>query len=111
MHGYLSLVCRFFLLVCALCALTPSTSQAVVTDVRFVGNVGYTYVGSTAALTADKVQNFSVGGFSGTLRMELWAFPSPFTGSFQLGFKLAQYTLGQLNGGFFYSGINSGPVP
>ena len=84
------------------------TSHA--SNVQFVGHVGYSYVGNTAVLTADKVQNFDVGGFSGTLQMELWAFASPYTGAATVGYKVAQYSLGQLSGGVFLAGISSGTI-
>ena len=55
-----------------LCA--PGRAEA--SNVQFVGNVGYSYVGSTAVLTADEVDNIDSAGFSGTLHLELWAFPA-----------------------------------
>ena len=86
----------------------PSKVEA--SNVQFVGNVGYSYVGSTAVLTADEVDNIDSAGFSGTLHLELWAFPAPFNGNFQVGYKLAQYSLGQLTAGFHYSSISSGTI-
>jgi hypothetical protein len=80
-------------------------------DVRFVGTVGYAYVGSVATLTADRIQNNDAGGISGTLHLELWAFAAPYTGAAQIGYKLATYSLGQLNGGFGFPNVNSGPIP
>ncbi len=79
-------------------------------NVQFVGSVSYTYVGSTAVLTANRVENFTNGGTSGTLRMELWAFPAPFTGSVQVGYRLATHSLGQLAGNFYYFNISSGTI-
>ena len=92
----------------ALLALVPAATNA--SNVQFVGNVGYSYAGNLATLTADQVANFSSSGISGTLRLELWAFPTPYTGSAQTGYKLAQYTLGQLVAGFSYNGISSGTI-
>ncbi len=88
--------------------LVPVSAHA--TNVKFVGNVAYSYVGGTAVLTADKVQNLDVGGFSGTLHMELWAFANAYDGNAQFGYKLAEYSLGQLNGGFQFTGISSGTI-
>ena len=84
----------------------PSTSTA--TNVQFVGGVAYDYVGNVVTLTADRVENFTAGVTSGTLRMEWWAFESPYDGSAQTGYKLAQYSLGQLQSGFAFININSG---
>jgi len=42
--------------------------------------------------------------------MELWAFASPYAGVAMTGYKLAEYTLGQLNRGFYYSNISSGTI-
>ena len=93
----------------ALLVFAPISAEA--TDVRFGGNVGYSYVGNVVALTADRVTNFATGGTSGTLRMELWALPAPYSGSGNfVGYKLAQYSLGQLSGGFQFSNVNSGNV-
>lgn len=86
------------------------SAPAVASDVQFVGNVAYTYVGNVATLTADRVQNFDSFGYSGTLHMELWALPAPYSGSFTTGYKLAQYTLGQLTAGYYYYNITSGAV-
>jgi len=103
-----------FALVAALLMVTAfalcTASRAGAANVQFVGNVGYSYAGNTAVLTADKVANFSPSGFSGTLRLELWAFSTPYTGAAQTGYKLAEYTLGQLVGGFSYVSISSGLI-
>lgn len=88
--------------------LAPKEARA--SNVQFVGNVEYSYIGNAAVLTADRVQNFDSFGYSGTLHLELWAFPNPFTGSFQLGYKLAQYSLGQLTAGYYFYNINSGSI-
>ena len=95
----------FALALCFAIAGFCSTSTHA-TNVQFVGTVGYTILGSTVVLTANQVQNFAVGGTSGTLHMELWAFPTPYNGTGQNGYKLAQYNLGQLQGGFVFNGIS-----
>jgi hypothetical protein len=79
------------------------------TDVQFVGGATYAFVDDFANLTAQKVANFTSGGTSGTLHLELWAFPSPYNGSGS-GYKLAMYSLGTLQGGFSFSNIVSGDV-
>lgn len=89
--------------------LAPARAGA--SNVRFVGNAGYTYNGNTAVLTADEIRNFDSAGSSGPLHLELWAVSSPFDGGPVSGYKLAEYTLGQLVAGFSYSNISSGSVP
>jgi hypothetical protein len=89
-------------------AFAPRPASAA--TVRFVGVANYTFDGNVAVLTADQVQNFRPVGISGTLYLELWAFPSPYSGSLQFGFKMAQYWLGQVSGGSYLSNLNSGPI-
>ena len=86
----------------------PSVSHA--TDVRFVNNVSYSISGNTAVLGAERIENFSTSGTSGTLRMELWALASPYNGGTFTGYKVAQYQLSQLSPRFFYSNVSSGTV-
>ena len=98
------------LIVFALALSVGAARDADAANVSFSGNVAYSYVGSIAVLTADKVQNLDSTGVSGTLHMELWAFSAPYTGAAATGYKLAQYSLGQLSGGFVFNSINSGNV-
>lgn len=97
------LIIRFFIL---LGLFFPVLAAAA--NISLVG-ASYQISGSTVVLSADKVVNNDTGGTSGTLKMTLWAFPSPFDGT-QSGYTLATYTLGQLNGGYYYSGISSGTI-
>jgi hypothetical protein len=98
------------LLLCAVTAIAFAPRVANASNVQFVGNVTYSFVGNVATLTANQVQNFDQFGYSGTLHLELWAFPTPYSGSLQFGFKMAQYSLGQLTAGFYLYNINSGPI-
>lgn len=91
-----------------LVGMTTNSSQAA--TLRFGGSVGYSYSGSYATLTADHIYNYTTSGYSNNIRMELWVFPAPYTGT-QSGYKVAQYQLGQLQGGYEYYSINSGAVP
>jgi hypothetical protein len=92
-------------------ALMFVASRSADAAVAFVGSGAYTYAGSTAVLSADEVANFDpVGNLSGTLKLELWAAPAPYTGAYQSGYKLAEYRLGQLGGSFYFSNINSGNI-
>jgi len=85
-------------------------TAAVASNVQIVGTARYSVAGSTVVLTADEIANFDSSGFSGTLRLELWALPSPYTGTTLLGYKLAEYTLAPLSAGFNYSSVNSGAI-
>jgi hypothetical protein len=100
----------FFWIASALLALTPVSAGAETDGCKFVGNVGYSYIGSAMALTADKVINLDASGVSGPLQMELWALTAPYTGSGSHGYKLAEYSLGQLPSGGSIPNVNSGPV-
>jgi hypothetical protein len=84
---------------------------ASATDVRFVGNVSYNFLGSSAMLAADRVQNFAATGSSAALRMELWAFAAPYDGSAMSGHKMTQYTLTPLSGGQVLQDVRSGVLP
>ena len=87
-------------------------SAANASNINIVGTVSYSFVGGTGTLKADRIQNDSPGGtISGTLRIELWAFATPYTGAAQNGYRMAQYVLGQLNGGFYFFNIDSGSIP
>ncbi len=106
-HGY---VRGFALVIVAFAFVLFAAAPAHASDVRFVGNAGYAYVGNSAVLTADQVANFDSSGFSGTLRIELWAVTSPYSGVNTFGYNLASYTLGQLTAGFAFNNINSGTI-
>jgi hypothetical protein len=85
--------------------------SAGASNVKFVGNATYTFNGKVAVLTADEIRNFDASGSSGPLHLELWAVATPFDGGPVTGYKLAEYTLGQLVAGFSYSNVSSGSVP
>ena len=97
-----------FFAVVAIVLVAPTQAQA--SNVQFVGTVSYSFAGNIAELTADQVSNFDSGGFSGTLRVELWALSAPYSGSNTVGYKMATYTLGQLTAGFHFSNVDSGAV-
>jgi hypothetical protein len=80
-------------------------------DVQFVGGVAYTVSGDVAVLTAAEIANYSaIGSISGTLRLELWALAAPYNGGPFNGYKLAEYTIGQLAGGLEISNVSSGDI-
>jgi len=47
-------------------------------------------------MTVGEVASFDQFFYSGTLRLEYWFFPLPFTGTFQIGVRSSVATLGQL---------------
>src|SRR5829696_6195950 len=80
------------------------------TSLSLVGSGSYSVVGNTVVLRADGIENNEFGGISGTIRLELWAFSTPFPGT-TIGYKLASYVVGQLSGGFGFYNVNSGFIP
>jgi hypothetical protein len=82
-----------------------ASGQALASDVRLIGGVGYSYTGNTVTLTAGAIQNLSAGT-TGTLRLELWALPAPYAGGSFTGYKLAEYSPGFLNGGYEFNNIS-----
>jgi hypothetical protein len=60
-------------------------------------------------LTADQVQNLD-SSTSGTLRIELWALTAPYSGSAATGYKVAQFTVGQIASGASLYNLSSGSV-
>jgi hypothetical protein len=103
-------VYRYIVFAVCLCLLGVASTTASASNVRLSGIATYTYVGNTAVLTADRVDNLDSSGYSGTLKLELWALPAPYAGSFTVGYKVAEYQLGQLFAQHFYFNINSGAV-
>ncbi len=101
----LQLLIRWLTTLVVVCAW----NIAGATNVAIVGNVGYQISGSTVILTADEIQN-NDSVTSGTLRLELWAFASPYTGASQSGYQLATGTLGTLSSGYYVANTNTGPV-
>src|SRR5437762_242747 len=89
---------------------TLTVSNCLSTSLSFIGNGSYSISGNTVVLRADRIQNNELGGYSGTIRLELWAFSAPFSGT-TFGYKMASYVVGQLNGGYYYYNISSGVIP
>ena len=89
-------------------ALSPAAAGA--TDVRLVNYVAYTYMGSSATLHTDGVQNFAADSQSKALRLELWAFASPYSAG-MAGFRMALYSLAPIDPGVAIINVDSGPVP
>jgi hypothetical protein len=80
------------------------------TSLSFVGSGSFNVVGNTVVLQANEILNNEFSGISGTIRLELWAFSLPYPGT-TIGYKMASYVVGQLNGGYYFYNINSGSIP
>ncbi len=107
----------FLALVVASVGLALAGNAAAQPVIHFGGDVAFAHTGTVAYLAADRIDNASIAqGISTSLRMELWAFPTPFDGINQVGYEktghlLATYDLGPLAFGYYFWQVNSGPVP
>lgn len=90
-------------LLLLLFAATPAAASLV--DLSGFVSVVPNASGTLVTISADRVDNLDAFGFSGTLRLEYWAFSSPFTGAYQFGYEMATVTLGQLTAGFYFGPI------
>ena len=95
---------RAFFVLLLLCG----AASAQTSNVTFVGQIGYAVNNNTVDLRANEVRN--LGETSNNLRLELWAFPQPFDGTPQTGFRMAVRDLGVLAGGASFTNIQ-GAVP
>jgi hypothetical protein len=95
-------------LAIVLFALAPT--PALATDVALVNYAAYTFLGDSADLMTDGVQNLDTEHPSNLLRLELWAFASPYEAGMS-GTRLAVYGLPFMDPGFQTGKIDSGPVP
>jgi hypothetical protein len=90
---------------------TVLADDADASNVQLTGTSSYSYGSGTAVLGNSRIDDFDpLGTFSATLRLELWAYSTPYDGTPQTGHKLAQYTIGQTQGTYFYN-LSSGNVP
>lgn len=80
------------------------------TELSLSGTWTYQYSGPSVVLSSDRINNLATAGTSGSLKLELWAFGSPFKGGSQLGYQLASYQLSPLDSGFSYTDVSSGTV-
>ena len=91
-----------------LLALVPVLASG--TEVKLVNYVSCTYVGGTADLETDGVQNLDPDDDSGPLRLEPWEFAGTYDGV-MAGTRLAVSPMAALAAGETTSKIDSGPVP
>lgn len=84
-------------------ALISTNAQSI----DMSGTVSYQVISpSIVNLKVQKIQNNRLfGSISGTLVLQGWASRSKYTGGTIVGYKLAQVTLGQLKGGYYWSNI------
>jgi hypothetical protein len=98
-------------MMAALAAVLLSLSPAALaTDARIISYVSYTYMANSAELASDGVRNLDLSSPTRPLRLELWAFSSPYAGGMD-GVRMAVYPLPPLAAGAETEPIDSGPVP
>ncbi len=90
-------VIRGWLAASGMLAALAFASVAQATPVEMSGVISYSPPGSAVTLHVDRIDNYSPTDRSGTLRLELWAFSTPHTGTTQIGYPLARCTLGTLS--------------
>ena len=95
----------------ALLGLLVGASLARAANLDFSGNYSWqTLSASTAVIRVDRITNNSTSGTSGTIRLELWATSSAYSGGNISGYKLAQHTLSPLNAGSSWVNVSSGTI-
>jgi hypothetical protein len=89
-----------------LASLFFSPAAARAQDLDLVGSVGWEYVGSRIAISAERVDNNRPGGRSGNLRLRLYATEQPYEPDAALeGFPMATLNLGALSSGYSFVDI------
>lgn len=83
-----------------------STRDVSQRDIRLVSNVTFSSAKSKAQLSYSRIENNRASGTSGEMRLELWAFSTPFTGGEQ-GVRLATSSVGTLSAGFYKQPIGT----
>jgi len=86
--------------------MTPHTLENAF--IKFRGNSGYSRHGDTVSLFAERIENLDHSGItSGSLVLQLWGCPMPYTGGGLTGWKLAEWPLGILQGDHFTGPVNA----
>ena len=76
-------------------------------DLSLEGTYAYNISGGTVRLQAQTIANRRSSGVSGSLRGELWAFSTPYSGGTASGYKIAQTAVAAgLSAGFEYTNID-----
>ncbi len=86
----------------AVTLLTFGLSSARASTIELDGTFGYSISGTTLNLDLGKIINNRNGGTSGSLRVQLWATSSPYTGGSINGYILGTKDVGQLKGGYYF---------
>lgn len=60
---------------------------------------------TSVEIYVETITNYDFFGVSGTIRLEYWAFPTPYVGLPLFGYKLAEATVGQLSAGFEFRSV------
>ena len=77
------------------------------TRLSITGRTRYTLKGDQVTIYAQKLTNRSPAGtHSGSIRLQLWATRTQYTGGSLNGYKIAEIDLGVLNGGNVFREIN-----
>ena len=94
-----------FPVVFAACLLFVSSLCAQELDL--VGRTGWQTFGRGIRIYAERVENNRTTGFSGSLRLQIWATDQPYDGVSDLnGFVLGTYNLRPLEAGFHYANLS-----
>ncbi len=70
------------------------------------GNGSWRISGTSIDISADKISNNRTGGTSGSLRLQIWATLSPYSGGLLTGYSIGTRTLTTLQGGSYYSNVS-----
>jgi hypothetical protein len=87
-------------------AMMLALGPASAADIDLSGTCGWTITGDSIDIVAGRVENNSTGGSSGSLRLQVWATPSRYSGGSISGYVIGTRNLQQLSGGYSYSNIS-----
>ncbi|TVZ41599.1 hypothetical protein P886_0946 [Alteromonadaceae bacterium 2753L.S.0a.02] len=76
-------------------------------DIALACPCRYQYSDGRVTIEAERVSNNRPGGYSGTLKLKLYATTAPYFGGAISGYVLGQVTLNQLEGHHYYDKISS----
>jgi hypothetical protein len=92
-----------FLLFLWLACFGPALSQAA--EVGFRGSASYQLQGNRLYLRINKVSNERSGGYTGTLKFDLWATSYTYRGGSISGYTLGSFTKEGLSSGYYYTNL------
>jgi hypothetical protein len=93
------------LLLIGVLALAGVSQTRANTAISVTGPLSYKVNGSTVTLAVANIEN-TTSGTTGTLRLELWAFPKDYGGQAESGYLLATDVLGTLSPNHEYSNVS-----